>query len=102
MTTIAGMSIIGFVVLFLIAAVAGAIGQSLAGYSLGGCLVSGIVGFIGAYLGMWLANTFGLPELLMVNIDGAPFPLLWAIIGSFLFTLIVGAITRGTRRTVAY
>jgi len=43
------MNLLGFVILFAIAAVAGAVGQSLAGYSLGGCLVSGIVGFIGAF-----------------------------------------------------
>jgi uncharacterized membrane protein YeaQ/YmgE (transglycosylase-associated protein family) len=43
------MTLIGFLVLLAIAAICGAIGQSLAGYDLGGCLVSIIVGFIGAY-----------------------------------------------------
>ena len=33
------MTLLGFLVLLLIAAVCGAIGQSLAGYDLGGCLV---------------------------------------------------------------
>jgi uncharacterized membrane protein YeaQ/YmgE (transglycosylase-associated protein family) len=93
------MDLLGFVILFVIAAIAGAIGQSLAGYSLGGCLVSGIVGFIGAFLGMWLANTFGLPELLTINVQGQPFPIVWSVIGSFLFTLVVGVITRGARRS---
>jgi uncharacterized membrane protein YeaQ/YmgE (transglycosylase-associated protein family) len=93
------MDLIGFAILFVIAAVAGAIGQSLAGYSLGGCLASGIIGFIGAFLGMWIANTFALPELLTINVQGHMFPLLWSVIGSFLFTLVVGAITRGSRRT---
>jgi uncharacterized membrane protein YeaQ/YmgE (transglycosylase-associated protein family) len=93
------MDLLGFAVLFVIAAIAGAIGQSLAGYSLGGCLISGIVGFIGAFLGMWLANSLGLPELLTINIQGQAFPILWSIIGSFLFTLVVGLISRGTRRT---
>jgi uncharacterized membrane protein YeaQ/YmgE (transglycosylase-associated protein family) len=102
MITFAGMSVLGFVILFLIAAVAGAIGQSLAGYSLGGCLVSGIVGFIGAFIGMWLANTFGLPEILAINVDGNTFPVFWATVGSFVFALLVGAISRGTRRSVAY
>ena len=37
------MSLIGVLVLLLVAAIAGAIGQSIAGYSLGGCLVSSAV-----------------------------------------------------------
>ena len=34
------MTLVQFLVLLFVAAVCGAIGQSLAGYSLGGCLVS--------------------------------------------------------------
>jgi uncharacterized membrane protein YeaQ/YmgE (transglycosylase-associated protein family) len=88
------MSLIGILVLLLIAAVCGSIGQSLAGYNLGGCLVSIVVGFIGAYLGMLLAGKLGLPELFSVNIEGKPFPIIWAIIGSAVFTLIVALLRR--------
>ncbi len=88
------MTIIGFLVLLLIAAICGGIGQSLAGYDLGGCLVSIVVGFIGAYIGMWLAGKFGLPEFFAINIEGKAFPIVWAIIGSALFTLIVALIRR--------
>ena len=88
------MTLFGFLVLLLIAAICGGIGQSLAGYSLGGCLVSIIVGFIGAYLGMWISGRFGLPEFFTINIEGKPFPVVWAIIGSALFTLIVGLLRR--------
>jgi uncharacterized membrane protein YeaQ/YmgE (transglycosylase-associated protein family) len=88
------MSLFGFIVLLIIAAVAGAIGQALAGYSLGGCLVSILVGFVGAYLGMWLANSLGLPTFLTINVDGQPFPIVWAIIGSAILTAIVGLLTR--------
>ena len=56
------MTLIGFLVLLAIAAICGAIGQSLAGYNLGGCLVSIILGFIWAYIGMWLSGKLGLPE----------------------------------------
>jgi uncharacterized membrane protein YeaQ/YmgE (transglycosylase-associated protein family) len=55
------MDLIGLLVLFVIAAIAGAIGQSLAGYSLGGCIVSAIVGFVGVWLGTQLAAMLGLP-----------------------------------------
>ena len=89
------MSLIGFLVLAVIAAIAGAIGQALAGYSLGGCLVSAVVGLIGAYLGFWLADQFGLPPLFTITVDGQPFPVVWAVIGSTIFTVIVGLLTRG-------
>lgn len=88
------MTLIGFLVLLLIAAICGSIGQSLAGYSLGGCLVSIVVGFIGAYLGMWIAGKMGWPEIFAINIEGKPFPIIWAIIGSALFTLIVALLRR--------
>ncbi|MFL5771595.1 MAG: GlsB/YeaQ/YmgE family stress response membrane protein [Flavisolibacter sp.] len=86
------MTIVEFLVLLLIAAICGSIGQSLAGYSLGGCLVSIIVGFIGAYLGLWIAGKFGLPEIFAITIGGKTFPIVWAVIGSAVFTLIVGLI----------
>lgn len=89
------MTIIGFLVLLLIAAICGSIGQSLAGYDLGGCLVSIVVGFIGAWLGLWIAGKMGLPELFTISIEGKPFPIVWAVIGSALFTLIVALLRRG-------
>jgi uncharacterized membrane protein YeaQ/YmgE (transglycosylase-associated protein family) len=88
------MSLTEFIILLVIAAICGGVGQSLAGYDLGGCLVSIVVGFIGAYIGMWLAGQFGLPELLAINVGGKTFPIIWAVIGSALFTLVV-ALLRG-------
>src|SRR5436190_17409090 len=95
------MTLIGFLVLLAIAAICGAIGQSIAGYDLGGCLVSIVVGFIGAYIGLWLAGKMGLPHLFEINIEGKPFPVLWAIIGAAIFTLIMALLRRlfiGDRR----
>jgi uncharacterized membrane protein YeaQ/YmgE (transglycosylase-associated protein family) len=88
------MTLLGFLVLLLIAAICGSIGQALAGYDLGGCLVSIIVGFIGAYIGLWIAGRFGLPEFFTINIEGKPFPIVWAVIGSAIFTLIVALLRR--------
>lgn len=95
------MTLMEFLVLLLVAAICGSIGQSLAGYDLGGCLVSIIVGFIGAYIGRWLAAKMGLPEIFSVSIGGKAFPIVWAVIGSAVFTLIVALIRRavgGPRR----
>lgn len=88
------MTLLGFLLLLLIAAIAGGIGQSLAGYSLGGCLVSIFVGFIGAYIGTWLAGKMGLPEIFAISIEGKSFPIVWAVIGSLIFTLLIGLIRR--------
>jgi len=88
------MTLIGFLVLLLIAAICGAVGQSLAGYDLGGCLVSIVVGFIGAYIGLWLAGRLGLPRIFEISIEGKPFPVVWAVIGSAIFTLIVALLRR--------
>jgi uncharacterized membrane protein YeaQ/YmgE (transglycosylase-associated protein family) len=94
LTKLRTMTLLGFLVLLLIAAICGAIGQSLAGYNLGGCLVSIIVGFIGAYLGMWLAGKMGLPELFTINIQGKSFPIVWSVIGSALFTLVMALLRK--------
>lgn len=88
------MTIFGFLVLLLIAAICGSIGQALAGYNLGGCLVSIVVGLIGAYIGLWVADQADLPKILEINIDGKPFPVVWAIIGSAIFTLVMAILRR--------
>ena len=89
------MSFFGFLLLLLIAAICGGIGQSISGYSFGGCLISAGVGFIGAIIGKWIAGELGLPELWSIEIDGQPFPIVWSIIGASLFTAILGAVLKG-------
>ena len=88
------MTLTGILVVLLIAGVVGALGQALSGYSFGGCLVSILVGFIGAYVGIWLARQLGLPEVFTITIEGEPFPVLWGIIGSAILSLFLGLLTR--------
>lgn len=88
------MTLFGFLILLLIAAICGGIGQAIAGYDLGGCFVSIIVGFIGAYIGMWIAGKFGLPHFFEISVQGHPFPVVWAVIGSAVFTFIVALLRR--------
>ncbi|MDP1563564.1 MAG: hypothetical protein Q8M16_19460 [Pirellulaceae bacterium] len=92
------MTLIELLVLLLIAAICGSVGQAIAGFSRGGCLVSVILGFIGAMLGLWLKRQFGLPEPLLVRIGEAQFPVLWSIIGCALFVAVIGFLT-GKRRS---
>jgi uncharacterized membrane protein YeaQ/YmgE (transglycosylase-associated protein family) len=92
------MELLDFVILLFVAGICGAIGQAIAGFSRGGCLVSIALGFIGALLGMWLARQFGLEEMFAVNIGGRSFPIIWSIIGSAVFVAIIGLISRSWRR----
>lgn len=90
------MTILDFLFLLVVASICGAIGQALVGYSVGGCLVSSVVGFVGALIGSWLGRTFGLPEIFAVSIGGQSFPVLWSIIGSVVLVAILGLLRRST------
>jgi uncharacterized membrane protein YeaQ/YmgE (transglycosylase-associated protein family) len=91
---ILNLSLLEILILVVIAAVCGALGQALAGYSLGGLLITIVVGFIGALLGVWLAGLAGLPELFVISVGGEPFPVVWSIIGSALLALLFGLASR--------
>jgi uncharacterized membrane protein YeaQ/YmgE (transglycosylase-associated protein family) len=84
------MTLLELLLMLLIAALIGAIGQAIAGYSLGGLLVSMALGFIGALLGAWIARSLGLPDLFVIQVDRFAFPIVWSIIGASLFVALVG------------
>jgi uncharacterized membrane protein YeaQ/YmgE (transglycosylase-associated protein family) len=88
------MTLTQFLILLLVAGICGSIGQAIAGYSRGGCLVAIALGFIGALMGTYLAHALGLPDLFRVHIGGESFPIIWSIIGSALFVAIISLITR--------
>ena len=88
------MTLLDVLILLLVAGICGALGQAIAGYSRGGCLVSIALGFIGALLGMWIARLMGLPELFPVRIGGTSYPIIWSIIGSALFVAVLTLVTR--------
>ncbi|RNC83359.1 MAG: hypothetical protein ED557_11715 [Balneola sp.] len=88
------MSIMGFLLLLLIASICGGIGQSIGGFKIGsgGCIMSAAVGFVGAIIGRWIARELAFPQLWTVHIDGEPFPIIWSIIGAALLTAGLGLI----------
>lgn len=88
------MTLLELFLLLLIAALCGAAGQALAGYSAGGCLISIVVGFVGAFIGLWIAREMGLPELFVVDIGGQPFPIVWSVIGGAIFALFIALLRR--------
>lgn len=91
------MTISEFLLLLIVAGICGSLGQGVAGYSRGGCLVAVVLGFIGALLGQRLASLLGLPELFVLSIGGQGFPIIWSIIGAALFVAVLSLIT--SRRT---
>ncbi len=92
------MSLWEIILMLVIAGVCGSIAQSIAGFSRGGCLLSIVIGFIGAVIGTWLARKFGLPEFLTLHIGGKSFPVVWSIIGAVIFSVLLGAVSpRGKR-----
>ncbi|HUE17824.1 MAG TPA: GlsB/YeaQ/YmgE family stress response membrane protein [Planctomycetaceae bacterium] len=88
------MTLVELLVLLLIAGICGSLAQALVGYSHGGCLVSIVLGLIGALIGTWLARLAGLPEILSVQIGNQPFPLVWSIIGAALFVAVLSLLSR--------
>jgi uncharacterized membrane protein YeaQ/YmgE (transglycosylase-associated protein family) len=82
------------IVLLIVAGIAGAIGQRLAGYSRGGLLTSIVIGFIGALIGTWGAKQFHLAEIYTLQIGRTNFPIVWTILGAALFVAILGLMNR--------
>lgn len=92
------MTLGSFLLLLLIAALCGAIGQAFAGYTMGGCLVSTGVGFLGAIIGMWIATELGMPVFFVVDAGGVDFPVVWSIIGSVLLVAVLSLLRSRPRR----
>jgi uncharacterized membrane protein YeaQ/YmgE (transglycosylase-associated protein family) len=88
------MTLLGFLLLLLIAGICGAIGQAIVGFSRGGCLVSIALGFIGALVGLFLQRQLQLPEPLPVSIGDMTFPVVWSIIGAALFVAVISLLSR--------
>lgn len=88
------MTIVSLLILLLVAAICGILGQQIAGTGRGGLLVAIVLGFIGALIGTWLARAMGLPELLPLHVGGQTFPIIWSIIGSAIFVALLSLVQR--------
>ncbi|RIK34839.1 MAG: hypothetical protein DCC57_23975 [Chloroflexi bacterium] len=91
------MNLLEFIILLVIAAICGGIGQAIAGYSPGGLVITIIVGFVGALLGLWIARSVGLPEWFVIDVGGQAFPVVWSIIGSALLAAVASLFARRPR-----
>ncbi|MEO7910999.1 MAG: hypothetical protein ABIV47_15250 [Roseiflexaceae bacterium] len=86
------MSILGTLILLVIAGLVGALAEFLIGFSLGGMLGAMIVGVIGALLGNGLARLLSLPPILPVQVGARTIELVWATVGSLLLVGLLSAL----------
>ncbi len=90
------MTLLGLIILLVIAGVCGSLGAGIGGYSRTGWIGSVILGFIGAVFGMWIARQLTLPQVFVVQIGGVAFPVVWSVVGAAVFVAILG-LFRGRR-----
>jgi uncharacterized membrane protein YeaQ/YmgE (transglycosylase-associated protein family) len=87
------MTLLGFIILLIIAGICGSIASTIVGFTRGGCLISIVVGFIGALIGNWLAEKFALPDFFIIHIGNTNFPVIWSIIGAVIFVGVIGLLS---------
>ena len=91
------MTLVGAVLLLVIASVCGSLGSRIAGYSHIGCLSSIVLGFLGAWVGTWFAGQMHLPPLYVLSIRGESFPVVWSIIGAAMFAAVMSSLMGRSR-----
>ena len=91
------MSLIGFLVLLLIAALCGAIAAALVGITAAGCLLSVGAGLVGAFVGQWIAAEVGAPSFLTVGVEGQGIDVVWTIIGAMVVLIPLTLLRRASR-----
>lgn len=77
------------IILLIIAGLVGSVAKTIAGFKRGGCIVSIVVGFIGAYIGQILARELDFPDLISFEVGGVKFPIIWSVVGAALFVAVV-------------
>jgi uncharacterized membrane protein YeaQ/YmgE (transglycosylase-associated protein family) len=83
------MTLLDFAVYLFIAGLCGAVARAFGGGTRGGFVMSILLGFLGAIVGMCVARTFHLPTFVAVAVGGHSFPIIWSIVGGFV--LVAGA-----------
>jgi uncharacterized membrane protein YeaQ/YmgE (transglycosylase-associated protein family) len=91
------MTLVGALLLLIIAGVCGSLGSLVAGYTHMGCLGSIALGFLGAWLGTWFAEHVNLPLIYVLQVHGESFPVVWAVIGAATLAAVTSMLTGRSR-----
>jgi uncharacterized membrane protein YeaQ/YmgE (transglycosylase-associated protein family) len=94
------MTALDFILYLVIAGICGAIARALGGGARGGFVMSIVIGFVGAYIGVWIARIAHLPRIAVVAVEGHPFPVVWSVAGGLLLLVVAHALT--PRRYIRY
>ena len=86
------MGFVQCLLLLLIAGVCGFAASQLMGAKRRNIVFMIVLGFVGAFVGQWIAGYFGLPMILPLELGGRAFPLVWAVIGSVVVVGVVSAV----------
>ena len=90
------MTILELVIYIVVAALCAGVAESLLGIH-AGFFGSVVIGWLGAFVGTWVARKTGLPELFVLRIGDMAIPIVWTIVGSFLLVAVVGLFRRTAR-----
>ena len=97
------MTIMGLVLFVIVGAICGAVAELIVGFSPGGFFASAVVGFLGAFIGNWIAREVGAPGVLAVTIEGHSIEIVWAIVGAIVLLLVLSLFrSAGYRRRLYY
>jgi uncharacterized membrane protein YeaQ/YmgE (transglycosylase-associated protein family) len=88
------MTLFGFLLLVVVGAICGAVAEMIVGYRPGGFLASVAIGFVGAWIGGYLAGILRLPTMLVVHIEGHALDVAWTVLGSIVLLLVVSLFRR--------
>lgn len=83
------MTLMELIVCLVIGGACAAATCAITGNRAGALVVFSLVGFVGAFVGSWLAHEVHLPPLFAVTVGGRAFALLWPVVGSAV--LVAGA-----------
>jgi uncharacterized membrane protein YeaQ/YmgE (transglycosylase-associated protein family) len=90
----ARMTPIDFVIYLLVAGICGTLARALGGGTQGGFILSIVLGFVGAFVGTWMARALHWPNFWVIAIEGHSFPIVWSIVGGMVLVLLAHALTR--------
>ncbi len=88
------MSIIDVFTFLVIFVVCSSIAQAIFDFRGGGLVFSIILGVIGAAVGIMIARTLALPDMFTVQVGETHIPILWSIMGSGIFAIILSFVLK--------
>ncbi|HYF01409.1 MAG TPA: hypothetical protein VEJ18_20975 [Planctomycetota bacterium] len=91
------MNVLEFIVLVILAGMLGVVAQRILGTKYG-LLVTVVLGFVGALIGLQLGKWFHLGVRLYLVVGNEQVHLFWATVGALIVTFVAGIISKSNRK----